>query len=234
MIYNKPITLGNNSSSIIEVLKWVAIVAMTSDHVGILFFNHIDIFRMFGRWAFPIFAFVLVYNFMYHSKDKERYIKRIALAALLFEPIHFMVFQNHYAGLNIFFIYTLALSILYLYELVQDDKKTDRKKEVFLLVFVGFSILLSQYIEYYISGLLLTISFYFTLKDKRFIVVTILFLIVLNAPATKYIIATLMLLPIAYLITKINISVPRLKYFFYFYYPLHILLLSVVVNIIKA
>lgn len=229
MIYNKPITLGNNSSSIIEVLKWVGIVAMTSDHVGILFFNNIDIFRMFGRWAFPIFAFVLVYNFMYHSKDKERYIKRIALSALLFEPIHFMVFQNQYAGLNIFFIYTFSLSILYVYEFVRESKKSDRKKELFLLSLVGVFVFVSQYTEYQISGLLLTISFYFSLKDKRFIIVTFVFLFFLNAPTAKYIISTLLILPVGYLITKINIDVPRLKYFFYFFYPLHILLLSGIV-----
>lgn len=223
---NKLIISDKRTSSILELFKWVGILAMTFDHIGILFFKHIEMMRMFGRWAFPIFGFVLVYNFIYHSKNKEKYIKKMALAALLFEPIHFIVFRNHYPGLNIFFIYTLTLSILYLYELVYEEKKLDRKKEVFLLIFVVFSILLSQYIEYFASGLLLTISFYFALKNNKFIIFTFLFLIILNGTDTKYIVSTLMILPVGYLITKIKISIPRLKYFFYFYYPLHILLLG--------
>jgi len=233
MIDNKPISLGDYSSSIIEVLKWLGIVSMTSDHVGILFFNHIDIFRMFGRFAFPIFGFVLVYNFIYHSTNKEKYIKRLILVALLVEPIHFICFQNHYIGLNIFFIYAFALSILYVYELVQDNKNPKKSQKLFLLVLIGIFILVSQYIEFYVSGLLLVLSFYFTIKNNKFIIITFLFLIILNAPDFKYIISTLMILPVGYLITKININIPRLKYFFYSYYPLHLLLLGGIAYALK-
>jgi hypothetical protein len=218
--------IENKTSSFIELLKWIGIVSMTFDHIGILLLGDNDIFRMIGRLAFPIFGFVLVYNFIYHTKSKVRYIKRIALFSLFFEPIHFLVFQNHYAGLNIFFIYTLAISFLYLYELIQDDKIIDKVKVLFLIVFLMLSIYVSQYTEYNISGVLLTISFYFSLKNKRFIGITLLFLIVLNAPAIKYIISTLLIVPIGYYASKINITVPRSRYFFYLYYPIHILVLG--------
>jgi len=222
----KQLYLGDNASSIIELLKWVGIVAMTFDHIGILISGDNDIFRMVGRLAFPIFGFVLVYNFIYHTKNKVKYIKRIALFSLFLEPIHFLVFKNHYAGMNIFFIYMLALSFLYLYELVQDDKEKDKMKVLFLIIFLVLSIYVSQYTEYHMSGVLLIISFYFTLKDKRLISATLLFLIVLNAPAIKYIISTLLIVPIGYFISKININVPRSRYFFYLYYPAHILVLG--------
>ena len=217
----------NKYSSKIELIKWLGIVAMTSDHIGKLFYNQIDILRMVGRWAFPIFGFVLVYNFIYNTKNKKKYIKRIALAAVLFESIYYIVTKvqfNNYTGLNIFFIYALTLSILYLYELSFKEKNSNIKKKIFFFVFLLLSILISTYIDYHLIGLLLTISFYFSLKNNWFFILTLLLLILLNFSSTKYILATLSVLPIGFLITKIDISIPRLKYFFYLYYPLHLLL----------
>lgn len=247
---NKHFFLGDNASSIIELLKWIGIVAMTLDHIGILILGDNDILRMIGRLAFPIFGFVLVYNFTYHTKNKVKYIKRIALFSFIFEPIHFIVFKNHYAGLNIFFIYTLALAFLYLYELVQEDKEEDKRKRLFLVVFLAISIYVSQYTEYSISGILLTISFYFLFKDKRYIVITLLFLVLLNAPALryllstfdytlhlfilsvkldlKYILSTLLMIPTIFIISKINVTIPRSRYFFYLYYPIHLLALGAI------
>ena len=217
----------NEYSTKIELIKWIGVIAMTSDHIGKLFYNQIDILRMVGRWAFPIFGFVLVYNFIYNTKNKGKYIRRIALAAVLFESIYYTVTKvqfNNYAGLNIFFIYALTLSSLHLYELSFKDKNSNIKKKIFLFVFLFLSVLISPYIEYHLIGLLLTISFYFSLKNNYFFILTLLLLILLNSSSTKYVLATLSVLPIGYLITKINVSIPRLKYFFYFYYPLHLLL----------
>lgn len=242
--------LGDNASSTIEILKWIGIVAMTFDHIGILLLAEHDIFRMIGRLAFPIFGFVLIYNFIYHTKNKARYIKRLGLFSLLFEPIHFLVFKHHYAGLNIFLIYTLALSLLYLFELIQEDRVMKRDKGIFFIIYLILSIYISQYTEYNISGFLLIISFYFSIKDRRYIFITLFLLVLLNAPALKYllftfdytyhlfllsikldfkyIISTLLIIPVVYIVSRININVPRSRYFFYLYYPIHILVLGVI------
>ena len=240
--------LISNASSSIEILKWVGIVAMTFDHIGILLFPKYDIFRMIGRLAFPIFGFVLIYNFIYHTKNKVKYIKRLALFSFLFEPIHFFVFKHHYAGMNIFLIYTLALSLLYLFELLQEDRLISTDKKVFFIIYLVLSIYIAQYTEYSISGFLLIISFYFSIKDRRYLFITILLLILLNAPSLKYLLLTfdytyhlfylsvkldfkyiaptLMIIPIIYIVSKINIKIPRSRYFFYLYYPIHLFLLG--------
>lgn len=222
----KGIFLGKKASSTIELLKWIGIITMTFDHIGILLLNSNEILREIGRLAFPIFGFVLIYNYIHHTKNKVKYIKRLAVFSFIIEPIHLLVFQNNYAGLNIFFIYTLTLSFLYVYELVQGEKDIDIKKYLFLVIFFMLSILVSQYTEYRVSGFLVTSSFYFMLKDKRFIVITIFLLALLNAPATNYILATLTVVPVVYLASKIDIHVPRSRYFFYLYYPIHLSLLG--------
>lgn len=224
--HGKGIFLGKKASSTIELLKWIGIITMTFDHIGILLLNSNELLREIGRLAFPIFGFVLVYNYIHHTKNKVKYIKRLAVFSFIIEPIHLLVFHNHYAGLNIFFIYTLTLSFLYVYELVQGEKDIDVKKYLFLVIFFMLSILVSQYTEYRVSGFLVTSSFYFMLKDKRFIVITIFLLALLNAPATNYILATLTVVPIVYLASKIDIHVRRSRYFFYLYYPIHLSLLG--------
>ncbi len=219
--------LSENSSSIIEFLKWVGILSMTLDHIGILIYKDYDFFRMIGRLAFPIFGFVLIYNFMYHTKSKVKYIKRLVLFSVLFETIHFFVLKNSYVGLNIFFIYSMALYFLYMFELVQDSKERSKEKILFVSVIFALLLYVSIYTEYGISGLLLTISFYFTLKYKHLIIVTLFLLALLNAPAVKYILSTLAVVPLGYLIAKCSVTIPRSRYFFYLYYPVHLLALKV-------
>ena len=38
-------------------LKIIAIISMTLDHIGIIFFPNIIFFRIIGRMSFPLFAY---------------------------------------------------------------------------------------------------------------------------------------------------------------------------------
>ena len=216
-----------NPTSFIELIKYIGLLSMTLDHVGVLFFKYEVVFRMFGRLAFPLFAFVLVYNYLYNTKNKEAYIKRIAIAAVLFEPIHHAVFNAYSAGLNIFFLFALALSVIYVFELVIKDKRIVIKKAIFLFVYAGIAIFASTYTEYYMSGLLLTISIYLALKKPNLFFLPILFLVILNSPHPIFMASTLAVLPVLILSTKVDTQIYRYKYFFYAYYPLHMLALGV-------
>lgn len=73
-------------------LKLIAIISMTFDHIGkmlLLFYPNNDtialieeIFSIIGRFAFPIFLFLLIEGF-YHTKDLKKYFLRIGSMALL-------------------------------------------------------------------------------------------------------------------------------------------------------
>ena len=54
------------------VLKLFAASFMLIDHIGILFFPEIMIFRILGRISFPIFAFLVVEGFMHTRNIKNR------------------------------------------------------------------------------------------------------------------------------------------------------------------
>ena len=65
-----------------NTLKIIAAIAMLCDHVGLMFFPQVSIFRIIGRLAFPIFAFMIAEG-AHYTKRKARYFLTIfSLAAI--------------------------------------------------------------------------------------------------------------------------------------------------------
>ena len=58
-----------------NALKIIAAVAMLIDHVGIMFFPTVAIYRIIGRLSFPIFAFMIVEGY-FHTKNLKKYVLR--------------------------------------------------------------------------------------------------------------------------------------------------------------
>lgn len=65
-------------------LKILAIVTMLIDHIGMIFFPNVMLFRIVGRVAFIIFAFLLVEGTQ-HTGNFEKYLLRLLLWAFLSE-----------------------------------------------------------------------------------------------------------------------------------------------------
>jgi hypothetical protein len=94
----------------IDVLKLIAILAMVVDHVNTIWFaTGYPALRAVGRLAFPLFAFVLAYNFVRHTRHPARFIGRLILWGAVSQLFYWYAFNNH--ALNIFF--TLALGLCY-------------------------------------------------------------------------------------------------------------------------
>ena len=97
-------------------MKIIGVIAMIVDHIGAYLFPEIVILRIFGRLAFPLFAFSLVEGFCY-SKHLGKYGLRLILTGIAAQPA-FSYLQNNsiffsWAKLNVCF--TLALGLLFLY-----------------------------------------------------------------------------------------------------------------------
>ncbi|MDH5691126.1 MAG: conjugal transfer protein TraX, partial [Candidatus Bathyarchaeota archaeon] len=43
-----------------ELLKWIAIITMTVDHVGAILYPEFTVLRFIGRLSFPLFAYLLI------------------------------------------------------------------------------------------------------------------------------------------------------------------------------
>ena len=57
-------------------IKLIAIITMTIDHIGAVFFENCLIFRIIGRIAFPLFVYSIMIGY-FNTKSIKKYILRL-------------------------------------------------------------------------------------------------------------------------------------------------------------
>ncbi|MCQ2427121.1 MAG: conjugal transfer protein TraX [Clostridia bacterium] len=108
------------------VLKSLACFLMLLDHIGYKFWAHGAVFlyfRMAGRAAFPIFAFMLAEGAS-KSKNKPRYLLRLLLFGLITEPFFDRCFYKtwfHAGSLNVMFTLALGLIAIFSFRLIKKE-----------------------------------------------------------------------------------------------------------------
>lgn len=211
-------------------LKIIAMISMLIDHIGailveplleqaefssgnleILYFS----MRTIGRLAFPIFCFLLVEGFLY-TRNVKRYIFRLFLFSLLSEiPFNLALEKTifYLAYQNVFF--TLLIGLFVLIGL----QKFKQKSYLSICVVMGgcgLAYLLKT--DYSFIGILLIVVLYQLHNNKKQqLLYTALFSLILGNP---FIIVAYVLL--YFYNGKRGLS---LKYVFYCFYPVHLLLL---------
>ena len=94
-------------------IKVLACLFMLTDHIGWQLFPGQDIWRLIGRLAFPLFAFMIANGWL-HSRDRGKYFLRLALCALLIQWPYWKFISS--GSLNIFFTLSLGLAAIWLWE----------------------------------------------------------------------------------------------------------------------
>ncbi len=96
------------SSSARELLKWIALLAMTGDHVAkVVFGGYVPVVSELGRIAFPLFALVMACNLAQPGADLRKSMRRLALWGLIAQPLHAFAFGS-WLPLNILLTFALA------------------------------------------------------------------------------------------------------------------------------
>lgn len=208
-------------------LKILAIIFMTIDHVGLLLFPSVRILRAIGRLAFPIFAFQIGIGFK-HTRSKEKYILRMLLFTLI-SQLPFALFLEAAKispVLNIGATFTLALLALYT---INKFTKNWIKYPVLILI---ISIAAYVPMDYGLIGVLIVIALYFSNYSKVIGITLFVLLELINCGINKSMFslpATLAILPILLYNDKKG---PNIKYLFYIFYPLHMLIILAIKNFI--
>lgn len=185
---NNPFQAGISS----DLMKLIAVVSMCIDHLAVVVLKGYvnatlgeisqeqlknwemvyDWMRNIGRMAFPLFAFLLVEGF-FHSKNLKKYGIRLTVAALLSEiPFNLALYGQIWSTERQNTIFSLLLGFVMLtilrelqYRPLQDNRKEAESYRVFVLqIGVIASMALLAYIcrvDYTWKGILLMAVFYF-------------------------------------------------------------------------
>ena len=211
------------------VLKYIAMVTMIIDHIGasgliFLMFSPLTavrlyhISRMIGRVSFPIFLFLIVEGFV-HTKDIKKYIIRLTIFAVLSEVPFDLAFWGGVVNIqhqNV--MWSLLISVIMLYFM--------KKYRDFSVVFAGIACAIAWGIkcdyEYYGP---LAVACMYLLRERTLYKNIATALIFSFEPA-----AIFALIPI----NMYNGEKGRsLKYLFYFFYPVHLLILVFLRNMLR-
>lgn len=198
-------------------LKMIAIVTMAIDHIGAVLFPQYEIFRIIGRIAFPIFAFTLVEGFL-HTRDVKKYMMRLGLLAVISEvPFDLAFFGTplEFGHQNVFFTMFLGIAMLYLF------LKNVSKWRQFLVV-LGMLLLADILRTDYNSAGLLMIFFYYQLRGSMPLKLAGMAFVNIFYLGGMQAYACLSAIPIAMYNGKRG---PKCKWFFYWFYPVHLLVL---------
>lgn len=205
-------------------LKIIAIVSMLVDHIGLVFFPEVMMFRIIGRISFPIFAYVLAEG-IYYTKDITKYMLRLGIFALLSEiPYDLAVMGSvlEFSHQNVFFTLFFAVLMFWAYKKIEhQDLKTGALVVIFLIGIFACQYLNTDYSD---IGILLIFAFYMY-RDKKVgkLVLAGALLLGLTGGLQLY---ALLALPLIALHNGEQGT--KIKSFFYLFYPAHLLILYIV------
>lgn len=202
------------------VLKIIAMLAMTLDHVNYVFYDHITWLNYIGRLALPIFAWQIVVGFE-KTRDIKLYVFRLFVVAMISQPVFMLLFGdllNYYAFNTIF---TLLLGLLCLCVI--------KKSEKLGIIFTIFACIVAQYLhfDYGSFGILMIVIFYLFRKNNCLMLIAQIINIgvynILHPNSIEmYSIVAFLLILLYNGERGLN-----LKYLFYVFYPLHLLALYI-------
>lgn len=230
-------------------LKIIAISLMLIDHIAAVFVASngtqypVYVFmRLVGRLAFPIFAFLIAEGF-YYTKNYSRYLIRLIIFALLSEiPFDLAFYHTPFAFeyQNVFFTLAIGLIAVYIFDMYKEKNLTLAYISLFLLGVL--SIILRT--DYSVAGVLMIFSFYYFRGHFIKILISIFFInfLLIYNYLNQFLIGQvdfdfMGIIQIFALLSLVLIYFYNhkkgfhLKYVFYLFYPVHLLLLYLLMNI---
>jgi len=195
------------------IIKWLAVILMIIDHVGFFLFPQQIILRMIGRLSFPLFAF-LIANGYQHTSDKKKFFFRLfAFANILQLPSLFM-----YLPVNVFYTLSFGLLSIIIFE--------SKYSEVLKFACIGGILMIAYTLgaDYGPYGVLVILVIHLFRNQYIYMALGIWGLSTLFYGYTH--IQNLAALTPIIMSLYNNKKGPSMKYFFYLFYPIHMIFLD--------
>ena len=250
-VYDRNHSISLNSNQ----LKIIAMILMLIDHIGIMIiqngmlygydyslfqytiglpyykfiYNIYRICRTIGRISFPIFTFCVVEGY-FRTNNLFKYILRMVIFALISEiPFDLVVFNKIYSldAQNVLWTYSLGLLMLFFMNLTNKISFYFLPNIIQILIIALFSYL-AYFLktDYSYKGIILIAIYYYSSMD-RFKRNFLNFIYTAYMSYNYYFSAALS----TFFINLYNGRKGRLnlKYIFYWFYPIHLLILFLIV-----
>ena len=195
-------------------IQCVAALTMLIDHIGAVFFPMVIGFRAIGRLSFPLFAFGIAQGVKYTS-DFRKYLIRILIAAAVSQPIYMKLFAM--TQLNPLFMLAWGALALYLWQ---------KEKTVLAGVFLIGCYFMDMSYGWYGVWTIFFFGFYGIKNSLCFygqVIINALYGLTTGAWVQILSLFSFGFLDGKWRIAALSKKLPR--YFFYVFYPLHLLVL---------
>jgi heme/copper-type cytochrome/quinol oxidase subunit 4 len=219
------------------MLKWIAALLMLIDHVGMVFFGEWGELRMIGRLAMPIFAYSIANGF-HKTHSLKQYIGRMGVFAVVSQIPFWMIMyatdSMHFSLMrfNIGFTFLAALITLRLY---QHIKNYTRNRWICMLGIVALLVLATVLrCDYGAYAILLVLVFYefYILRENRILTLCMWVLatgvLFVMGRGGQFSLQLFAVLAFPIIMGVKDRPVKGFKYFFYIFYPAHMVILSVI------
>lgn len=205
-----------------SVLKIIAVVTMFIDHTGSLLFPDVAIFRIIGRLAFPIYAYLIGEGCLY-TKSKWKYLRNISLTFIAFQIVYGIVSEETKMCV------LLGFALFVVFTMIMDWARKDMNKRMMVpllySLFVGIMLTFFEADYLFFSFCAPMIPYFW--KDNKILKLLLYFglLFILGIVFKYQFYGLFAIIPlILYNGQKGNI---KMKYMFYAFYPLHYLFLGI-------
>lgn len=219
-------------------LKYIAIIAMVLDHFAVLFIqpsNYMySILRVIGKLTAPIMCYFLTEGYI-HTSSKKRYGTRLFIFSIISQFAFSLAFYNKIFTFNLNMIFTLFLCFLVLLSYEKINNKLLKWSSIIVLIIISY------FSDWGLLAPVWVLVFYILRKEKNFqafyfFVITILLIILKYTIIYNYSFNIILIqfgvflfIPVLYLYNgKKGNSNKFNKWFFYIFYPLHLMLFYIV------
>ncbi|QKW56714.1 conjugal transfer protein [Stenotrophomonas sp. NA06056] len=199
------------SSGARELMKWLALLSMTGDHVAkVMFGGYVPVVSEFGRIAFPLFALVMACNLAQPGADLRKSIRRLLVWGLVAQPVHALAF-GHWLPLNILLTFVLAAVAVH---------ALTSNRQLLLLVAGG---LLPFFVDYQWAGVGFVMLGWIAFRHRVYWLLLPAFAALCWANGNGW---ALLAIPLVLALARVPWAVPRSRWTFYLYYVGHLALLA--------
>ena len=236
-----------------NMLKILAAIFMALDHIGAILFPRIIILRYIGRFAFPIFAMMISEGAKY-TKNKLRYFLSIFCLAIICQIVNY-IFNNHSLYMCILVTFSLSIFLIYCLEYIKKFLFKNTKNKLIKII-VSCIILTILIISIYLLTTIIKIDYCFWGIITPFLAILFNFRVFnINSKIKKLDNYYLRLLCLSIGLIAISIYLKdiqyislfsilfllmysekrgklKMKYFFYFFFPLHLAVIYIISLII--